>query len=251
MNPVAFKPPLPVPAPAVVGHAHFAKLQLQQDASFSHTCQRCTRCCRHYRIPVTPFDLLRLADKLGISTTEVIARHLDGGQHLRRRKDGACKFLTDQGCAVHGGRPLVCRMYPLVRNVTDQREWFSVLAPVPQSAAQWGLDGTVAAYLEGQDALPSIEGYGIYARLHYRIEQLVRQTLAGAETAGAGKAGARALNLGLFAHSILDPDPSIRDYCLRHDMPLPTSLRHKAACHVMAIEEWAVNQLKEMNHDKL
>ncbi|MDD5334121.1 MAG: YkgJ family cysteine cluster protein [Rhodoferax sp.] len=251
MNPVAFTSTRPVPAPTAVGHAYFAPLQLQRDASFSHTCKRCTRCCRHYRIAVTPFDLLRLADKLGISTTEVIARHLDGSQHLRRRKDGACEFLTDQGCAVHGGRPLVCRMYPLVRNVTHQREWFSVLAQVPQSAAQWGLDGTVAAYLEGQDALPSIEGYGIYARLHYRIEQLFRQTLAGAQTAGAGKADARALNLGLFAHSVLDPDPSIRDYCQRHGMPLPTTLRHKAACHVMATEEWAVNQLKEMNHDKL
>lgn len=251
MNPVAFNSTGPLPAATVVGQAHFAKLQLQQEASFSYTCKRCARCCRHYRIAVTPFDLLRLADSLGTSTTEVIERHLDGSQHLRRRKDGACEFLTDEGCAVHRGRPLVCRMYPLVRNVTDQREWFSVLAPVPRSAAQWGLDGTVAAYLEGQDALPSIEGYGIYARLHYRIEQLFRQTVAPAQTAGAGKADARALNLGLFPHSILDPDPSIQDYCRQHGMPLPTTLRHKAACHAMAIEAWAVNQLKEMNHDKL
>lgn len=69
----------------------------------------------------------------------------------------------------------------------------------------------MAACLEGQDARPSIEGYGIYARLHYRIEQFFRQRWAGAQTSSAGKADA----------------------------------------HAMAIEAWAVNQLKEMKHDKL
>lgn len=235
--------------PVVKGYKQFAKLQLKQDSPFSYTCNRCTRCCRRFQIPLNPFDLLRLADHFGMTTTAVIEQHLDGNNSLQRRKDGACKFLSAEGCDAHGGRPLVCRMYPLVRNVTDNREWFSVLEPVPHSAAEWGLEGTVAKYLEDQDALPSIEGYNLYSRLHYRIEQRFRQVLAGAVS--ADKPEVHPLNLGLFPRTILDPDPSIQGYCNHHDLPLPTSLRHKAACHVMAIEEWADIKLKEMSHEQV
>lgn len=247
MNKVAMKSVSEAPKPAAQGHAHSTKLQLKQDSSFSYACNRCKRCCRAYEISVTPFDLLRLADNLGVTTTEVIEQHLDGNNHLQRKKDGACKFLADEGCSVHGGRPLVCRMYPLVRNVTDNGEWFSTLEPVPQSAAEWGLDGTVAGYLERQDAMPSIEGYNLYSRLHYRIEQRFKQALA--EVSNTNQVAVEPLNLGLFPGSILDPDPSVQAYCRHHDLPLPTSLRHKAACHVLAIEQWVDLKLKEASHD--
>ena len=231
------------------GYARFNTARLLQDSPFSYVCHRCTHCCRRFQIPLTPFDLLRLADYFGMTTTDVIEQHLDDNSSLQRRKDGACKFLSAEGCAAHGGRPLVCRMYPLVRNVTENREWFSVLEPVPDSSAVWGMEGTVAGYLEAQGALPSIEGYNMYSRLHYRIEQRFRQALAGA--ASTGKAKLQALNLGLSPRSILDPDPSIQEYCNHHDLLVPSTLRHKAACHVMAIEEWADIKLKEMSHEQV
>ena len=228
------------------GYAHFATARLLKESPFSYVCHRCTRCCRHFAIPLTPFDLLRLADYFGMTTTEVIEQHLDGNSNLRRRKDGTCKFLSAKGCAAHGGRPLVCRIYPLARNVAPAGEWFTVLAPVPGSEADWSENGTVADYLEEQGALASIEGYDVYSRLHSRLDQRFRQIVAKAKGGRKGRAAIEPLNLGLIAGGILDPDPAIENYCRQHDLPVPSSLRHKAACHVQAIEEWAENKLKEI-----
>jgi hypothetical protein len=235
--------------PDAVTHAHFSRLQLKQGSPFSYACNRCKRCCRNFSITVTPFDLLRLAENLGLTTTETIRRHFDGNNRLRRRKDGACSFLTGQGCAVHLGRPLVCRMYPLARHITHSGESFSVLSPVLESASEWGLDGTVASYLTEQDAVLSIEGYNLYSRLHYRIGQRLRQ----AEERGRapGRMDGNSLGIGLFPGSVLDPDPAIMNYCLRNKLPIPTGLRDKAACHVLAIEEWVNLKLKEMCHDQV
>ena len=234
--------------PDAVAHGHFAWESLKQDTPFAYTCNRCNRCCRHFSIPLSPFDLLRLADSLGITTTETIKQHLDGNNRLRRRTDGACGFLTDQGCSAHGGRPLVCRIYPLARHITHSGELFSALAPVPGSAAEWGLDGNVANYLAGQDAALSIQGYDLYSRLHYRIEQRLKQFMTEASCSSRAD---KPLNLGLFPGGILDPDPTIRGYCLHHKLPVPSSLPDKAACHVLAIEEWVELKLKEMRHDQI
>ena len=84
--------------------------RLTRDSAFSYQCQRCTRCCSEYLIPVSPFDLLVLGQTLQLSTTEVIRRHLGDGLHLRRRDDGSCEFLNEHECGIHAGRPLVCRI---------------------------------------------------------------------------------------------------------------------------------------------
>lgn len=231
-----------------VAPGHFAPKSLKQDSLFAYTCNRCKRCCRKFSIALTPFDLLMLAENLGLTTTETIKRYLDGNNRLRRRKDGACGFLSDKGCSVHGGRPLVCRIYPLARHITRSGEVFSVLMPVPGSAAEWGLNGTVANYLTGQDATLSIQGYDLYSRLHYRIEQRLKQFLA--EASGSSRAD-KPLDLGLFPGGILDPDPTIQGYCRHHKLPVPGSLPDKAACHVIAIEEWVELKLKEMRHDQV
>lgn len=225
---------------------HFTGKRLQQKSPFSYSCHRCSRCCRRFAIPLTPFDLLRLADALGVTTTEAIERYLDGTNRLQRREDGACIFLTETGCSAHGGRPLVCRMYPLARNVAPAGEWFTVLAPVVGSEAEWGEHGTVADYLEEQGALASIEGYDVYSRLHSRLAQRFEQIVAKVKRGRKGRTALEPLNLGLTAGGILDPDPAIENYCRQHDLPVPSSLRHKAACHVQAIEEWAENKLKEI-----
>lgn len=225
-------------------YTHFAKQRLRLGSPFSYACHRCSRCCRCFSIALTPFDLLLLADSLGISTTETIAQHLDGTNRLQRRKDGACKFLMESGCAVHGGRPLVCRMYPLARNVAPAEEWFSVLEPVAGSEAEWGVAGTVSDYLADQEAMPSIEGYDLYSRLHHRLALRVKALTA--DIAAGGRAAIESLNLGFVAGGVLDPDPTIQGYCRHHNLPEPISLRHRAACHVQAIEEWVEHKLGEI-----
>src|SRR6185437_15358050 len=94
---------------------------------FAYTCGRCFNCCRNNDIQVNPYEIGRLAGRLGLSTTETIALYTrDGlGTLLTQRDNGDCVFLDDNGCSVYTDRPLVCWLYPLGRNVeADETEWF-------------------------------------------------------------------------------------------------------------------------------
>ena len=73
-------------------------------------------------IQLTPYDIIRLKDNLGISGTEFLKNHTvpfemdkDGmpGVKLRTDNDGACLFVTDEGCSVYADRPTACRYYPV------------------------------------------------------------------------------------------------------------------------------------------
>ncbi|MEN8166959.1 MAG: YkgJ family cysteine cluster protein [Pseudomonadota bacterium] len=79
-------------------------------------------CCKHADIQLTPYDIIRLKDGLGLSGTEVLKQHTvpfemdkDGmpGVKLRTDDDGACLFVTDEGCSVYADRPTACRYYPV------------------------------------------------------------------------------------------------------------------------------------------
>ena len=78
-------------------------------------------CCSKANVTLTPYDIIRLKKHLGISTTDVLAKHtvpfeLDSGGmpgvKLRTTNEGACLFMTDAGCSVYENRPTACRYYP-------------------------------------------------------------------------------------------------------------------------------------------
>ena len=78
-------------------------------------------CCSKANVTLTPYDIIRLKQQLGTTTTEVLANHtvpfeLDHGGmpglKLRTTNDGACLFMTDEGCSVYENRPTACRYYP-------------------------------------------------------------------------------------------------------------------------------------------
>jgi len=80
-------------------------------------------CCKNIDIVLTPYDVVRLKNNLGITTAEFIANfanfyEVDGhglpGLNLKTKEDmKACEFLTDDGCAVYEDRPTACRYYAL------------------------------------------------------------------------------------------------------------------------------------------
>jgi hypothetical protein len=84
-------------------------------------------CCSDLSLMLTPYDVLRLRAKLGLTSREFIARHAQADQapdtgfpmlRLRMRADipGApCPFVTREGCSVYPDRPGACRTYPLGR----------------------------------------------------------------------------------------------------------------------------------------
>jgi len=79
-------------------------------------------CCKKADITLTPYDIIRLKDNVGKSSTEFLKEHTvpfqmdqDGvpGVKLRTDNDGACLFVSDEGCRVYKDRPTACRYYPL------------------------------------------------------------------------------------------------------------------------------------------
>ncbi len=83
-----------------------------------------TDCCGDINILLTPIDVLRLARRLEMTTSDFLAKHtqmpvtkdlhlpvvmLKLGPEPGRR----CDFVTEDGCGVYEDRPWSCRMYPL------------------------------------------------------------------------------------------------------------------------------------------
>jgi len=80
-------------------------------------------CCSNIDISLTPYDILRLKRRLGITSTEFLERYTlpyemekDGiaGVKLRPVEGGtACRFMVPEGCSVYEDRPTACRYYPV------------------------------------------------------------------------------------------------------------------------------------------
>lgn len=80
-------------------------------------------CCSNIDISLTPYDILRLKRRLGISSTQFLETYTlpyemekDGiaGVKLRPVEGGsACRFMTAEGCSVYEDRPTACRYYPV------------------------------------------------------------------------------------------------------------------------------------------
>jgi hypothetical protein len=80
-------------------------------------------CCRNIDILLTPYDVLRLARRLGLTTREFLAKHaamyemdahgMPGLKMKTKPETRECQFLTEKGCGVYEDRPAACRYYPL------------------------------------------------------------------------------------------------------------------------------------------
>ena len=81
-------------------------------------------CCADINIVLTPLDVLSLARRAGITTTEFLQSYclhpitkelrlpmvMLGMQDDEAKK---CRFVGEQGCTVYEDRPWACRMYPV------------------------------------------------------------------------------------------------------------------------------------------
>ena len=102
-------------------------VQLNLDDKFQFRCHKgiaCfNKCCENIDIMLTPYDIVRLKNRFGISSREFIDTYttdfaMDGhampGLKLRTRENAtACINLTPEGCGVYEDRPAACRYYAL------------------------------------------------------------------------------------------------------------------------------------------
>ena len=80
-------------------------------------------CCSNIDITLTPYDVLRLKNRLGLDSGAFLRAHTfpyevekDGlpGVKLKPAQGGsACAFMTAEGCSVYTDRPTACRYYPV------------------------------------------------------------------------------------------------------------------------------------------
>ena len=102
--------------------------RLGPDDTFNFGCQpgiSCfNKCCGDVNIFLTPYDVLRMKRRLGITSTEFLKKYTLMPVHkemktpvvmLRMDDDGAksCLFLAEGGCGIYADRPWPCRMYPI------------------------------------------------------------------------------------------------------------------------------------------
>jgi uncharacterized protein len=154
--------------------------------SFSCHCRiRCfNQCCRDLTQFLTPYDILRLKNRLGLSSGKFLAKftvqHIgpqSGLPMVTFRTDGAdglkCPFVTEQGCGVYEDRPSSCRTYPLARLVSRSRDTgaLSERYMLLKEAHCFGFEGarrqTVAEWIENQQIAE-------YNAMNDRILELIR-----------------------------------------------------------------------------
>jgi len=111
----------PIPASPVIPE------QFDEDHVIKFRCYKgieCfNACCRDIDITLTPYDIIRLKQRLGISSTEFLrsytfpfefGKNSIAGVKLQPVEDGTqCQFMTDEGCSVYEDRPTSCRYYPV------------------------------------------------------------------------------------------------------------------------------------------
>ncbi len=102
--------------------------KLALDTKFKFRCHKeieCfTKCCSNIDILLTPYDVLRLKNRLGLSSEEFLSEYSyvnidEKSSHpyamLRMidDKERKCPFLTPEGCTIYTDRPANCRYYPV------------------------------------------------------------------------------------------------------------------------------------------
>lgn len=88
-----------------------------------HTDISCfTRCCSRTDILLTPYDVIRMKNRLGISSGEFLEKYTytyvdERSSHpfavIKMMEDGRCPFVTHRGCIIYEDRPSNCRYYPV------------------------------------------------------------------------------------------------------------------------------------------
>jgi Fe-S-cluster containining protein len=107
-------------------HINPVRVGLQSRFKFKcHSAVSCfTKCCRGISITLTPYDIIRLKNCLGLTSEEFLAIYTE--PQLMEKTDlpivnlkllddaqQSCPFVREDGCIVYQDRPTACRYYPL------------------------------------------------------------------------------------------------------------------------------------------
>jgi len=85
-----------------------------------------TKCCAHLNLILTPYDIVRIKNRLDLSSDDFLEKYTDTtfDKHPRfpmitlkmnQDENRKCPFVDADGCTIYEDRPGACRIYPLGR----------------------------------------------------------------------------------------------------------------------------------------
>ena len=98
------------------------------DSTFNFACHKgkeCyTHCCSDLNMILTPYDIVRMKNRLGLTCDQFLAIYTKPEMLSRTQlpvvtlkmlddHQKSCPFLTPEGCTIYEDRPVTCRYYPL------------------------------------------------------------------------------------------------------------------------------------------
>jgi len=113
--------------------ANVEPVRLSLDSAFKFKCHKdikCfTKCCRDINILLTPYDTIRLKNRLGLSSEKFLSLYTEPKllektdlpvvmlklleDESSESDEKVCPFVRDDGCIIYEDRPTTCRYYPL------------------------------------------------------------------------------------------------------------------------------------------
>jgi Fe-S-cluster containining protein len=203
--------------------------------AFGYVCRQCTRCCRNNDIKINPYEAAKLARNLGLTTAEFRAtRTRDGaGIVLKHTDTGACTFLGGEGggCSVYQDRPLVCRVFPLGRELlVDGSERYFPSEGGAKPGGEFTREGTVGGFLEAQGVPPFAKAANEYFHwlcdvayhLHTDVFVTSRPDLADA---------------AMLASDLVEIDAAITSSCATGRTPEPTGIEERRQQHLALLNQ--------------
>lgn len=169
-------------------------------------------CCRDKRLPLWPYDVLRLRRALELPSAQVLAHYAElefdprsGWPALRLRLDqeGRCPLLGPRGCRVYAHRPSACRIYPLAwAQAPEGREVF--LRQQTKGCLGWNQkrEHTVESWVADQELAPYLEANRGLLGLWFHPGRRGRLELNPAQTHAVIAA---LYNLDVFRRMLEDP----------------------------------------------
>lgn len=159
--------------------------------------------CPGNRIPLTPYEVARIARGLGVTTGEVIRRYVQEGTGvLEVNEQGNCVFHRTVGCELGGERPMSCRNFadPLdgAGRFVERARQYRVILRAWRATREATLEPSLSA-----EAGPVLGGSG--GRRHAAPE------------------------LGMW---ILDVDSMVAERCQERGMPIPDDLESRVDIHL-------------------
>ncbi len=149
--------------------------QLSLDSKLKFACYpgiSCfTACCGNIDIMLTPYDVLRMKNRLGISSDEFLEKYTRSRidektgwpQLLLLMGEGEerpCPFVTEEGCTIYSDRPAMCRYYPVGQGIhrreiegeVENREFYMLIREDHCRGFEEDKRWTIAEWRENQEA---------------------------------------------------------------------------------------------------